>query len=214
MRGSDELDADLLEAWRRGDQNAGTTLVRRHFDVLHRFFTRKLPADVADDLIQSTFTACVQGRDRVRDGASFRGFLLGAARIELLRYFRKLGRHDRAMQVEAMSLHELQSSPSRIMARHEETRILVEAMRRIPLDLQIVLELYYWEDLPVAEIAEALDIPSGTVKSRLSRARAALAACMREISAPPALAEQTLGHLRRWAQVSDAELGAPVRAPV
>lgn len=205
----ERADAELLLAWRAGDRAAGTQLVRRHFDVVHRFFTRKLPTDLADDLIQATFAACVTGRDRVREGAGFRAFVLGVARIELLRHFRKRGRHDRAMQVEAMSLHELQSSPSRIMARHEQTQLLLEAVRRIALDLQIVLELYYWEELPVAEIATVLEIPAGTVKSRLSRARAALAEQMRQLAATPALAHDTLTHLGRWARLSESSADSP-----
>ncbi|MEZ4372915.1 MAG: sigma-70 family RNA polymerase sigma factor [Polyangiaceae bacterium] len=47
---------------------------------------------------------------------------------------------------------------------------LVEALQRLPLDLQMAIELYYWEELSVAELAEALEIPAGTVKSRLHRA--------------------------------------------
>ncbi len=206
---SERSDTELLAAWRAGDRAAGTQLVRRHFPIVHRFFTRKLPTDLADDLIQATFAACVTQRDRVHEAAGFRAFLLGVARIELLRYFRKRGRHDRAMQIEAMSLHELQSSPSRIMARHEQTHLLLEAVRRIALDLQIVLELYYWEELSVAEIGAVLEIPAGTVKSRLARARAALAKQMDALAMNPDLARDTLTHLGRWARLSESSGDAP-----
>ena len=47
---------------------------------------------------------------------------------------------------------------------------LLDALRRIPVDAQIVLELYYWEDLPAPDVARFLDVPEGTVRSRLRRA--------------------------------------------
>ena len=50
----------------------------------------------------------------------------------------------------------------------------MRALRRLPLDLQITIELFYWQELPIADIAAVLEIPVGTVKSRVSRARHAL----------------------------------------
>ena len=57
------------------------------------------------------------------------------------------------------------------MARNEQERSLHEALRRIPIDHQIALELAYWEDLSGPEIAGILDISEHTVRSRLARAR-------------------------------------------
>ena len=49
--------------------------------------------------------------------------------------------------------------------------MVLAALQHIPLELQMTLELYYWEELEVTEIAEVLEIPLGTVKSRMSRGR-------------------------------------------
>ena len=63
------------------------------------------------------------------------------------------------------------STASAEAAQHEEQRLLLEALRRIPLDLQIAIELHYWEGMSGPDLAQVLDIPEGTVRSRLRRAR-------------------------------------------
>lgn len=69
------------------------------------------------------------------------------------------------------SLHDLSPSPSAIVGQKLEQRALLTAPRRLPIDLQWVIELHYWEKPSSSEIAEVLDIPAGTVRSRLRRAR-------------------------------------------
>ena len=86
------------------------------------------------------------------------------------------------------------------MARRAQERLLAAAIRHIPLDLQIVLELHYWEELTTAQMAEALDIPVGTVRSRMRRARELLQARMGEIETSGEIITATLGDLGRWAQ--------------
>lgn len=70
---------------------------------------------------------------------------------------------------------------SSVAVQRAEQRLLVAALQRIPLDLQMAIELYYWEELSVAELATALEIPPGTVKSRLHRARELLRQEMAEL---------------------------------
>ena len=53
----------------------------------------------------------------------------------------------------------------------QRDRDLLGALRSLPLESQVVLELHYWEDLSATELAEVLDMPVGTVKSRLRRAK-------------------------------------------
>jgi len=53
----------------------------------------------------------------------------------------------------------------------EEERALLGALRGLPLELQVLLELHYWEDLSTSELAGVLEIPQGTVKTRIRRAR-------------------------------------------
>jgi RNA polymerase sigma factor (sigma-70 family) len=166
-------DDELLRAWAEGDEIAGQSLFRRHFDALYRFFRTKAP-DAYEDLIQTTMLECVRAKDRVRLEDPFRPFLFGVARNCLLHHFRSRFRDRLDFDASQSSAADLDPRPSTLAARNAEQAQLLEAMRRIPIDLQLVLELHYWEELGTRELATVLEIPQGTVKSRLRRAREAL----------------------------------------
>ena len=166
----DSSDRELLDAWREGDKVAGNQLLRRHFTTVYRFFRSKLGED-ARDLTQRTFLAAVESRDRISEPWSFRGYVLGVARRLLLFHLRSSARHDRVIEFRHVSMHDLAPSPTYLIAEDQEQVRVMNAMRRIPIDFQIALELYYWEEMSVAEIAQVLEVPKGTVRSRLTRAR-------------------------------------------
>lgn len=190
-------DAALLEAWRSGDEQAGRILVRRHTASLHRFFAIKAPEHVGD-LVQSVFLAALEGPP-FRGDAAFRTYLLAIARRLLLKHFRKRLRGERAIALAHVTASDVGGSPSMIAAARQEVRLLTIALRRIPIDHQIALELFYWEDLPVAEIAVVLDVAPGTVKSRLSRARETLRAQIQQAEGDPDVRRRTSDDPGRWA---------------
>jgi RNA polymerase sigma factor (sigma-70 family) len=196
-------DDELLRAWAGGDQGAGVALCRRHFDALYRFFRTKAP-DAYEDLVQTTMMECVRSKERVRGDAPFRAFLFAVARNCLLHHFRSRFRDRLDFDASRSSVADLDPRPSTIAARNAEHVRLLEAMRRIPLDLQVVLELHYWEELGTRELATALEIPQGTVKSRLRRAREALRAALAAHAPSPAAPEA--------APEAEDRLGAHVRA--
>jgi RNA polymerase sigma factor (sigma-70 family) len=165
-------DLDLRDAWATGDETAGNELVARHFSSVYRFFRTKVP-ESADDLAQATFLGCVEGRERFEGRSSFKTYLLGIARNQLLYHFRKRGR-DELVEWGHQSVMDLAKSPSRIVADSEQQQVLISALQQIPLDYQTTLELYYWEGLTQREVAEILGIKEGTAKSRLSEGRALL----------------------------------------
>ena len=72
---------------------------------------------------------------------------------------------------------------------------MLAALRRLPLQSQMLLELYYWEDLTGPELAQTLELSHNTVRSRLSRAREALRLEVHALCANPQLAESTLRRL-------------------
>ena len=192
-------DGELLDAWRDGDAAAGQALLKRHFSSLFRFFANKAP-DAGEDLIQKTMLAAVRSRDRFRGETSFRAYLFVLARNELFRHIRTRHRDRLVFDPDADSLWDVDHSPSTMAARNQEHRILLDALRRIPLELQVALELHYWEDLTTAELAQALEIPQGTVKSRLRRARARLVEQVEACSDSPQMRASTVDNLERWAE--------------
>lgn len=192
-------DLELLRAWRSGNDEAGNRLVRRHFVSVYCFFSSKLP-ELATDLTQQTFLACVEGRDRLRDDTSFRAYLLAIARNLLYSHFRQKGRRERLQQLGEVSIQDLVGSPSQVVALREEQRLVLLALRHMPVDLQIALELFYWEDMTMTEIGIVLGIPEGTVKSRLHRARRLLRQGMEELAESADLLDTTADNLERWAR--------------
>ena len=87
------------------------------------------------------------------------------------------------------------------MAEREEEKLLLRALRQIPVELQMAVELFYWEHLPVAQIGEILEIPTGTVKSRLYRARDVLRQAIGRMDVPTHLMRTTMDDFERWAAV-------------
>jgi len=194
-------DVELLQQWRNGDMVAGEILFERYYDLVARFFRGKVPTDIAD-LVQETFVACVEGRDRLQEDSSFRAYIFSVARNVLCAHLRDKYRDDAKVEVDfdATSVQDLAPGPiSQIVNRHEQ-RLLLEALRRIPVNFQILLELRYWEQLKTADIAEALGVPHGTVRTRLAKARQLLDQAMSTMADSAALLESTMANFEEWAR--------------
>ncbi len=172
-------DLALLHAWRDGDRAAGNELLDRHFESLYRYFANRVDRDV-DDLIQRVFLETIEARDRFRGESSFRTFLFGVARLELLQFFRRRGRDARRKSVDFRPMYAFggESSPTTDIAQREEESVLLRSLRSIPVDLQIIVQMVYWEDASMSAISEVFGIPLGTAKSRVRRARKVLQMAM------------------------------------
>lgn len=192
-------DAELLQAWTDGDKAAGEQLFERHFEAIARFFRNKLHADAQhEDLIQQTFLGCVEARDRFRADASFRSFLFAIAHHQLGKYWRSRSR-DR-LDFQTISVFDIDASPSAVVARDQDQQKLLLALRRIPLDSQVALELHYWESMTAAEIGQVLGVPLGTAKTRLRRAKQLLEVELRSLDVGPARLDVTESGLDTWAR--------------
>jgi len=197
---SERTDPELLQAWRDGDAKAGSELFDRHFDVLYRFLASKV-GDAADDLVQQTFTACIRGGVAYRGESSFRAYLFAIARHELYRFLERRGREGPPCDVAELSLHDLGTSPSAAIARREDERVLLEALHRLPLEQQLVVELYYIEGLRGRDLVAALGIPPGTVRSRLRLALERLRREVEAIAQAPNCLASTRATLDGWASL-------------
>lgn len=205
MTGDWERDAALLEAWRDGDSEAGEQLYNRHADAVARFFENKL-REGAEDLTQATFLRMIEARHRIRDGVAFRAFVLGIARNVFREHLRELAR-GRSVDPEVESMADLAPGPTTVASNKQEQRLLLEGLRRLPVDAQIILELHYWEGLKTDDIAAIMDQVPATLRGNLAKARKLLSAVMAEIAASPELLASTIGGLEGWAAELREQLG-------
>ncbi|MEM6995483.1 MAG: RNA polymerase sigma factor [Myxococcota bacterium] len=170
-------DDELLASWRDGDAAAGTELFRRLFRVVRRFFFNKVPERDIEDLLQKTFTALVEGRDTFRGEATVRTYVFSIARRILFRHLRDFARreskHEPDLNVSSIAL--LGVTPGTAIAIQDDAELVRVALQQIPVHFQTILELSYWEGVSNADLAQILDIEATTVRTRLFRARKALA---------------------------------------
>jgi RNA polymerase sigma-70 factor, ECF subfamily len=192
-------DAVLLERWHQGDADAGEELFERYYDLVERFFLNKITGDI-QDLVQETFTACVEGRERLQDKARFRAYLFSIAYNVLRGHLRKLYRGGEQIDLDEVSVQQVAPGPGTQLGDRREQRLLLEALRNIPADYQVILELHYWEQMTTEEMAEILGRPVGTVRSRLRRARELLEAAMVRLASSPEALHSTVTRIDDWAE--------------
>jgi RNA polymerase sigma-70 factor (ECF subfamily) len=190
-------DRALLVAWQRGDREQGNQLFRRHILSVSRFFRTKVP-EAAEDLTQMTFLALAELDPARIANVPFRAYLFGIARNQLLMHLRTKTRADRRFDPLTWSAPDAGASPVRVAAAHQQQRALATALQRLPVDYQVALELHYFEGLAVAEIAEVLGRPAGTIKSLLSRGRDLLRERIVELAGSDELLLSVAGELERW----------------
>ena len=183
-------DEALLQRWRNGDAEAGDALAVRYCAAVLSFFANKVP-EGGEDLMQKTFLACLD-TDPAQEIRSFRAFLFGIARMQLLRYYERRGQLRGEEMMSRVSLAGLATTPTERIARAESHDLLHRALATLPLDQQIALELFYWQKLPVAEVASALSLSEGGTRAKLHRARQKLRNVYEELSGgavPPGMDE-------------------------
>ena len=154
-------------------------LFDEHAVPLHRYLARRVGADIAHDLVSETFLVALQqrhGYDPARAGV--RSWLYGIATNLLRRHVRQevrgLAAHTRASGLDHHDSHDVRVA-ERVDAAAAARRLAAGLAALSPADRDVLL-LASWAGLDQAEIAEALAIPPGTVRSRLHRVRRRLRA--------------------------------------
>jgi RNA polymerase sigma-70 factor (ECF subfamily) len=158
-------------------------LFRRHAPHIHRYALRRLGADTAEDVVADTFLTAFQQRDRYqRDRADARPWLYGIATHLISRHRRLEVRQYRALArtgIDPLTESFTDGVDDRLSA-DSESRQLATALARLPAAHRDVLLLVGWENLSYEQAADALGVPVGTVRSRLSRARVTLRRALRD----------------------------------
>jgi RNA polymerase sigma-70 factor (ECF subfamily) len=146
-----------------------------YFDDIYRFIARRLGRDLADDLTASVFVEAFAGRASF-DGAmgSVRPWLFGIATNLVRRHHRTEERRLRAFARHGVDPVQSDAGDVDRVETTSEGPRLARALAGLAQRDRDVLLLYAWADMTYEEIAEALGIPVGTVRSRLARARQAM----------------------------------------
>ena len=158
----------------------------RHFDAVHAYLQRRIGRDLADELSAEAFLLAFDGRARYDlSRPDARPWLFGIATNLLHRHRRHELRELRAYARSATDpiLDAFDGVDARIDASSTR-RKLIDALAGVPAEELDALLLLAWADFSYTEIAEALAIPIGTVRSRLSRARARIRAALEVESTP------------------------------
>ena len=170
---SADEDLPLVEAARAGDRDALDALLRRHYDRLYAL-CRRLTGNDADalDATQDALLAIVRGLPRFHAGARFSTWAYRVATNACLDELRRRRRRP------TPGLPDLDRSTAALGAPTAavDSRVDIErALATIPVEFRAPVVLRDLVGLDYAEIGEVLDVPLGTVKSRIARGRAALA---------------------------------------
>lgn len=204
-RTTEPSDAELLDRWRAGDLAAGDQLFSRYYGPLERFLVNKVATGIGD-IIQDTFRALVEARDRIADSSKFRSYVFSTAYNKLRSYLRTRRRRGDPLDIDDLPLCALAPGPSSVVVNKREQRLLLEGLRAIAMSDQVLLELYYWQDMTTAEIADVLTVPRNTIKGQLQRARQRLETQLTRFAESPALLASTLSDLDDWARSCRAHL--------
>lgn len=159
-------DVALMRGIARGDREAFAALVGRHHVALYRLFRRLgLDQHAAEDCVQDTFLRVLRAAPAWRAEAPFRAWLRTVARNALVDWTRRRKAHFSLRDPRDPALLERPDARD-----HEPPLDLRAAVAGLSLKLREVVRLSVYEDLPHAEVARRLEIPEGTVKSRLHHA--------------------------------------------
>jgi RNA polymerase sigma factor (sigma-70 family) len=165
------LDEYLVVLCQAGSADALDRLARRWTPRLMRYARRLLGSgdtgEMARDVVQETWVGALRGLRRLRDPGQFPAWIYGITTRKCADAIRATVRRRR------FDGDVSRSSPASGAAVEDQID-LATAIRKLPIGQRAVVHLFYREDLSIDEIAAILEIPPGTVKSRLHHAREAL----------------------------------------
>ena len=179
----DQTDQELVERVQRGDKKAFDLLVRKYQYKLVKLIARYVhdPSEVLD-VAQEAFIKAYRALPKFRGDSAFYTWLYRIAINTAKNYVVAQGRRPPDTDVDAEEAEQFEgaaelkenASPESLLLRDEIERTVFDAIEQLPEDLRTAITLRELEGLSYEEIAEAMDCPVGTVRSRIFRAREAI----------------------------------------
>ena len=165
----------LISRARGGDREAFGALVEQYRDNVYRLAYRMCGnAYDADEAAQEAFVAAWRALPNFRGDAKFSTWLYRLTTNAAIDVMRREKRHKAVGDGEMIEVADDADSPQETVERTEQQEAVQKALATLSEEYREVLLLRYMEELDYAEIAEVLQLSSGTVKSRINRAKAAL----------------------------------------
>ena len=173
-------DEQLLRRCGRGDDDAFDELLDRHRTRLREFIRYCLGAHHAllDDVMQEVLLQLHRSAETFQHGSTFRTWLYGLAKNVARHEMRRRKKDLVAESVDQepfLEIRDVRLDPLDTLQQSEREAAVRSAVERLPAHYRTVLRLRDWDELSYAQIAEVLDLPIGTVRSRLHNARVLLA---------------------------------------
>ena len=172
------MEESLVDVGRFGE------IFDRHAQAIFRFLGRRIGPDDAGDLLSEVFLAAFEARMRYdRDRPSALPWLYGIASNLLNKHYRHRASELRVLErmLVQSDPHDHAESVAASVDAQVQLRAVAKLLEELPAGERDALLLYAWEDLTYAEVAGALGVPTGTVRSRLNRVRQRLRAATDEI---------------------------------
>jgi RNA polymerase sigma-70 factor (ECF subfamily) len=165
-------DRELIACAQQGDRQAFTELVIRHQQGIVGLIYRMCgDLRLAEDAAQEAFVRVWQNLDRYKPGHAFRSWLYRIAANAALDFLR---RERPATEIDSLSLIHPGAGPEQSAEKNQQAAHVRSAVAQLSEPLRMVLILREYQELTYQEIAETLNIPLGTVMSRLNAARVQL----------------------------------------
>ncbi len=156
-------DAELIEAWRRGDEEAAAQLVRRHTPAVARFLSAAGAREDLDDLVQEAFFRAFRKIDSFRGSASFRTWLMAIGSNALKDLRRREHRRD-VISLEDREPPDESTGPHDKLVKWDLVRHLELAVKQLPPMQRDVFLLRAQQGLDYEEIAEVLETTVGAAR--------------------------------------------------
>ena len=173
-------DEALIEAVKKGDRNAAAWLYNRHIDRVHRICCRiVLDPSQVQDCVQEVWLKVFRNIDRFQCSKSFAAWLNTVTANTAIDYYRKWIRHDNHVgsdEIRARVMTTDENPGDRKLDEELIQQRIREALETISVNQRAAFILRYFEDLPVAQIAETLGCTEGAVRTHIRRSLLALRA--------------------------------------
>ena len=186
-------DGVLIDAYLKGDQRAFEVLFQKYYDQVSRLI-HSITKDhsLVDDIAQEVFLLVYRHLHKFRGQSAFKTWLYRITVNETLRQAVRMkrwqplpeGDFEPSKIPSTLVMFENGASPERVLLDGEQQGLIQEALKSLKPAHRTILVLFYMEELSVQEVADILEIPEGSVKSRLYYARLGLKEALQVVMQP------------------------------